>query len=291
MNDIFQLVEVLQFVRDHETLWEIMKLLINAIVMFLCVWLALWAERKLYKKMLAGKNNINLRYVEGFLRFIIIFIGVQTLIMGSPLTQPLGRTLFGGTTVIAAIAGFAAQPVIADMICGLMLSAARPFNIGDRIELDNGMAGIVKDITMRHVVVRGLDTTDIIIPNSRLNGMIITNMSAHPLKRSIKCRFSVAFHTDIDRAIKVISEAIQSSPYTIPGHPGKDGGEHYAPIYLLEFGDSAMLLTTTVYYPPTSPTEVVRSDVNIRVKRALDSHGIEIPYNYVNVVTNMEKET
>ena len=263
-------------------------LVINAGVVFLGIWVALWAERKLYKRIPAGKNSINFRYVEAFVRFIIIFIGVQTLIMGSPITQPLGRTLFGGTTVIAAIAGFAAQPVISDMICGLMLSATRPFNIGDRIELDNGMAGIVKDITVRHVVIRGLDTTDIVIPNSRLNGMVISNMSTQPLKRSIRCKFSVGYNTDIDKAIKTISEAIQASPYTIPGHPGKDGGEHYAPVYFLEFADSSLILTTTVYYPTTSPTEVVRSDVNIRVKRALDSHGIEIPYNYVNVVTHPE---
>lgn len=281
---------IFKFFSDHRTLREIFMLIINAGVVFFGIWLALWAERKLYKKILESKNNINLRYVEAFVRFTIIFIGVQTLIMGSPITQPLGRTLFGGTTVIAAIAGFAAQPVISDMICGLMLSATRPFNIGDRIELDNGMAGIVKDITVRHVVIRGLDTTDIVIPNSRLNGMIVSNMSTQHLKRSIKCKFSVAYSTDIDRAIKVVSEAIQESPYTIPGHPGKDGGEHYAPVYFLEFADSSLILTTTVYYAPTSHTEVVRSDVNIRVKRALDSHGIEIPYNYVNVVMNREME-
>ena len=38
-------------------------------------------------------------------------------------------------------------------------------------------------------------------------------------------------------------------------------------------------------------TEVVKSGINTRVKQALDENGIEIPYNYVNVVVNERKES
>ena len=48
-------------------------------------------------------------------------------------------------------------------------------------------------------------------------------------------------------------------------------------------------MATTVYYTPDSPTEVVKDDVNCRVKRALDANNIEIPYNYVTVTTPPEK--
>ena len=83
--------------------------------------------------------------------------------------------------MIAAVAGFAAQPVIADLICGMMISATKPFDIGDRIELEDGTAGIVKDITLRHVTLQDIDTIVRIIPNSKLNGMKITNMPGHAL--------------------------------------------------------------------------------------------------------------
>ena len=45
-------------------------------------------------------------------------------------------------------------------------------------------------------------------------------------------------------------------------------------------------MATTVYYEPKSATEAVKSDINTRVKAALDAAGIEIPYSYVNVVMN-----
>ena len=275
------------FFESHPMLWETLKLILTAAVTFVVVSLVLRLEKKASKRLIGKRNNINLRFVENIIRFFVIFLAVQWVVMSSSITQSFGRVLFQGTTVIAAIAGFAAQPVIADMICGLMLSATKPFNIGDRIELEDGTSGIVKDITLRHVTLQDIDTVIRIIPNSKLNGMKITNMSYHTRTRSVHMCFHVAYDTDPDRAMAVISGAVADSPYSVPGKPG---GE-YGPVYFIEYAESSLVMATTVYYDSASPTEVVRSDVNTRVKRALEAEGIEIPYNYVNVVMNEPKQT
>ena len=79
----------------------------------------------------------------------------------------------------------------------------------------------------------------------------------------------------------MIGEAIRESPYTIPRN-----GDEYSPVYFLSIPDSGLEMGVTVYYEPSSPTEVVKDDVNSRVKLALEKAGIEIPFNYVNVVMN-----
>jgi small-conductance mechanosensitive channel len=56
----------------------------------------------------------------------------------------------------------------------------------------------------------------------------------------------------------------------------------------MEYAGSYLELATTVYYTASNPTERVRSDVNTRVKKALEAAGIEIPYDYVNVVVRDE---
>lgn len=48
--------------------------------------------------------------------------------------------------------------------------------------------------------------------------------------------------------------------------------------------------TVPLSHEPTSPTEAVKSDVNIRIKKALNACGIEIPYNHVSVVMGQAKE-
>lgn len=280
---------IMDVIRAHPTIWEGVKLIAFAVVACIGVTILLKLEKKAARKWLSKANNINARFVESIVRFVVILLAAQWVIMSSPITSSFGKLLFQGTAIIGAIAGFAAQPVIADLICGLMLSFTKPFDIGDRIELEDGTAGIVKDITLRHVVLQGVDTARIVIPNSKLNGMKIRNMSLGDRTRSIHFRFNVAYDTDIDQAMAVIAGAVRESAYTIPGKPGADGGE-YGPVYFMDYADSALVLATTVYYAPTTPTERVKSDINSRVKRALEDNGIEIPYNYINVVMNDGKK-
>jgi small-conductance mechanosensitive channel len=162
-----------------------------------------------------------------------------------------------------------------------MISATKPFNIGDRIELDDGTAGIVKDITIRHVVLQGIDTLKIIIPNSEINSKRITNLSHQTTTRSIHFRFQVGLSSKISLVKEVIKTAISESPYSVPRT-----GEEYSPVYFMNYTNNGLEMGTTVYYEPTSPTEIVRDDINTRVNRALNTAKIEIPYNYTNVIMN-----
>ena len=148
------------------------------------------------------------------------------------------------------------------------------------LELDGGLKGIVMDITMRHVVLRTIDTVDVIIPNSKINSSTITNMSHNTKIRSVHMRFNVAYGTDMDKAMKVLRDAVIESEYSEPEWKNKD----YGPVYFIAYADSSLVLATTVYYKPTNATEMVMSDINKRVNDAFAREGIEIPYNYVNVV-------
>ena len=282
------MANILEFFRKYPMVGEILKLILFSAIAVVGVQVALRLENKLMKRVTIGKRNINLRFVESIGRFVVIVLAVQWVIMSSSLTQPFGRVLFQGTALVGAIAGLAAQPVIADLICGLMISATRPFNIGDRVELEDGTAGIVKDITLRHVVIETLDTVEVILPNSKLNGMKITNMSYHSSIRSVCLTYNVSYDSDVEQAMGIIARCVRECPYTIPGKPHGEGKSDYAPVYFMALGDSGLALTTTVYFQPTSDTAAVKSDMNTRVKRALDSAGIEIPYNYVNVVMRGE---
>ena len=262
------------------------RLGIYILIALVVCFILLKLEKKLARKWLAKHKGINAIYMERIIRFVIIFIAAMWVIMSSNVTKSFGASLFQGTAVLAAIAGFAAKPVLEDMFCGFMLSSTRPFNIGDRIELDDGTAGIVKDITIRHVVLQGIDTLKIIIPNSQINGKRITNLSHQTTTRSIHFRFQVGLNTKVSQAKDVIRTAISESPFSVPRN-----GEEYSPVYFMSYTPNGMEMGTTVYYEPTSPTEVVRDDIYTRVNRALNAAKIEIPYSYTNVILNPDPST
>ena len=268
-----------RFLRDHPTISTWGSLGLSILVAAIIVFILLKCEKKIASRMIRKFDGINARFTEKLIRFLIIFIATMAVIMGNKITQSFGSSLFQGTAVLAAIAGFAAQPILSNMFCGFMISTTKPFNIGDRIELDDGTAGIVKDITIRHVVLQGIDTLKIVIPNSEINSRRVTNLSKEAGSRSIHFRFIVGLNSNADEAKRIIREAVQESPRSVP----RDG-EDYSPVYFIGFTDNGLEMATTVYYEPTSPTEAVKDDINSRVKRALEAGGIEIPYNYMNVI-------
>ena len=137
------------------------------------------------------------------------------------------------------------------------------------------------DITIRHVVIRTIDTIDVIVPNSKINASLLTNMSPNTHTRSAHLRFNVAYGTDVRKAMNTIRKVIEECEYTIPAWKGK---EEYGPVYFISYADSSLVLATTVYYKPTNSTEFVLSDINMRINDAFEKEGIEIPFNYVNVV-------
>ncbi len=272
-----------RFFKDYPMLGQIISLLASIIVAVVILFFVFRAQKKVVARLAKNKKaSLNTRMIENGFRFLMIFLAVQWIMMSSDLTKNFGQSLFQGTAVLAAIAGFAAQSVLSDILCGLMVSSTEPFDIGNRIPLENGTSGIGTDMTLRHVVLRGLDSQVYVIPNSRMNSQQITNMSWHSDKRSVDFRFHVSYASDPDTARAVIRQAIIDSPLSVPGKPGSGSGE-YADVYFLDFLDTSLLMGTTAYYLPGTSTEAFKTDINTRVKKALEANNIEIPYPYINV--------
>ncbi|MBR2590290.1 MAG: mechanosensitive ion channel [Clostridia bacterium] len=246
--------------------------------------LLIYINRKCFKRLKQKHQNLHLQLLEKLINvFIVIVVSLLAFsAMGG--TRNVWQTLLGGTAVLSAVAAFAAQDVIRDMLAGLMISLYKPFDIGDRIELEDGTAGIVKDMTMRHVVINTIDTIKEVIPNSKLNVMQIKNYSFKADCRSVHFIFPVGYDSDPQQVKRVIAEAISQSEYSVPFRTGENGEKVYSDVYFLSLSESALEMSVTVYYNTTTPTEVVRDDINTRVKQALKDHQIEIPYNYINII-------
>ena len=293
---INKLEEILETVKSIGSWYEslgtagkIIELVLATLVAAVIVMIILRILSHVFKKFLKSKKNIQLRFLVNIIRIAVVVIGVIWVLTSCEATASVGKMLFQGTAIIGAVIGLAAQPIIKDLFCGLMISIGKPFEIGDRIELENGMAGIVMDITMRHVVLRKIDTVDIIIPNSKLNDMGILNMSHGTRIRSVHFNFPIAYTSDVEKAMEVIKNVVIECPYSVEGKPSKDGEMEYGPVYLIGYADSSLTMATTVYYEPTVPTEVIKNDINMRINTAFRENHIEIPYNYLNVVMQENK--
>ena len=279
LNRAFPEIDIRALFDTTTTLGQIIELVIYALIAMVVTTIILLIYGKFAKKKLKDKKNLTVRFTQNIIRTAIILAAVIWVLVSATATTDIGKVLFQGTAIIGAVAGLAAQPVLGDFFSGIAITLNKPFEIGDRIELENGIAGVVKDITPRHVILLGMDSVEIIIPNSKVNALIITDTS-HANLRSVQMKFDVAYGTDIEKAIGIVKTVITESDFTVPGWKNNEYGD----VYFTSFADSSLVLKTTVYFKQSTSIALGMSDINKKVNDAFAEAGIEIPFNYVNVV-------
>ncbi len=256
----------------------ILRPIIIAVVAFGIVAFLLRKNSSLSKRM-------HRRYLLRLVLLAIIFACIFDAFRIMDPSLRINNILLKGSALIVAILGFAAQEAISDIISGLLISIHKPFEIGDRIVVEGQDPGVVEDITLRHTVLRVYDDIRIVVPNSVLNSKVVTNTSYKRTdRRGIHLQYSVAYDTDVHRAMDIIRDCVVESPYTLSV---ENNGiiEDSGPVYFLKFAESALMLDTTIWVTRATSTYVATTDVNLRVNEAFKQNGIEIPYNYLNVVS------
>ena len=265
--------------------WNIVIYILYAAFVIAVIWAALRLNRYAFKKLRERQNGIHLAFFEKT-NSLVIVVGIIVLAVSAFIgIRSVWQTMLGGTAIFSAVIAFAAQDTIKDILAGLVISVHKPFEINDRILLDNGTAGIVECITMRHVVLRGIDDIKYVIPNSRINAQQLTNFSSSDGLRSARFEFHVGYGSDMDKVKSIVSETVGNCAYTSPGVL-RDGELCYSPSYFTRFDKSSLVVEVVAFFEPRYPTEVVIDEINSSVRRALIENGIEIPYEYINVVSN-----
>ncbi|WP_155828004.1 mechanosensitive ion channel family protein [Butyrivibrio sp. VCB2006] len=246
------------------------------------VFLLLKLNKRIFKRIEKKKgSSITVQFLQKAISLAIIVVWGVIPLGGKKLAQ----SLLGSTAVVAAVVGLAANDVIKNMFAGLEISIYKPFDVGSRIMFEDGTAGIVEKLTLRHVVLKLVDTTRLIVPNSKANTAVIINYSyEEQVPRSIEMHFPISYDSDIDKAKEVIRTTIASCELTLNEDKYKENDPKTRSVYFLELRDSSLIMGATVYYGHGVRTELVRDEVNTKVFKALAENGIEIPYNYMNVV-------
>ncbi len=273
-----------KLINDLSAPWNVFSWIAVTVVSCFIIWGTAKLIRLIFRGIGKKKKGLHLAFFENVAVGAAVIALVIVIISSFSGAGAVWQSLLGGTAIVSAVLAFAAQDVIKDILAGLMISLHRPFDIGDRIVLDDGTAGIVENITLRHVVIRTTHSFRAVIPNSKINAMRLMNYSYERRDRAVDMRFAVGYDSDMDLVKKTIRDAVGESPYSYPGYKDPQGKLDYAPVLFREFADSALIMTVAVYYKRGNPTELVVDDINTRVREALISAGIEIPYNYINVV-------
>lgn len=180
----------------------------------------------------------------------------------------------------AGIGGLAislgAQNLIRDYLAGLLILFENQFRVGDVIQINGEISGVVEQLSLRTVSLRSLDGTLHVISNGQIN--TISNMTKSFSRYVIDVQ--VAYKENVDQVMKILQEVgdeLAQDPYF-----GPLIAEKPEVLGVDDFASSGVVIKTMVTTQPLRQWEVGR-EFRRRIKNRFDERGIEIPFPHLSL--------
>ncbi|MGE4325170.1 MAG: mechanosensitive ion channel family protein [Pseudodonghicola sp.] len=225
-------------------------------------WVSGMARRRINKTPQIDPTLGN--FVASTIKWIILAI-VLVAIMGIFGIEATSLVAILGAASLAV--GLALQGTLSDLAAGVMLVIFRPYKLGQFVNI-GGTSGTVKDLTLFTTELATGDNVQIIIPNGKAWGTVITNFSANPTRR-VDLTFGIDYGDDINRAMEIILETARAD--------GRVLSDPEPWVRVTNLGDSSVDITTRLWCSAADYWDLKFALLK-GVKEAFDKGGISIPY-------------
>jgi small-conductance mechanosensitive channel len=111
----------------------------------------------------ARRVQTQTRVLVQTLSFFIILFGISAILMTFPNARQFGTSLLASAGLAGLAVGFAAKPVLGNLIAGLQIAITQPFSLDDVVIVE-GEWGRIEEITGTYVVIRIWDDRRLIVP-------------------------------------------------------------------------------------------------------------------------------
>ncbi len=141
----------------------------------------------------------------------VIYIGTGLVVLNSVLSVPIAGVL-ATSGVIAIVLGLALQNTLSDVFAGIAVRIDAPFNVGDRIQIDNAIEGVVGQADWRSIRIY-TDNDDVaVLPNSLIAKAQIVNRSSPTKRRAASVELFCSAFAPPERVIEKLLEATLLCP-------------------------------------------------------------------------------
>ena len=182
-------------------------------------------------------------------------------------------TSFAALIGVAGLAiGLALQGTLSNFSSGIMLLLFRPFKIGDFVSA-GGVTGTIVEINLFSTLFDASDNRRIIVPNGKIYGSIIENITFHDTRR-----LEIEVGTDYSADIRYTREVLLNAVKSLDGVLAEP-----APAAILKGLGGSSIDWSVRAWTKTSEFGSVREAATESVKNALDKAGISIPFPQMDV--------
>ena len=248
---------------------SLLSILQGALSSGLVLVLALWVSAALERKVLRDAvTDLSLRKVAvNAIRAALLSIGFLFALSaaGVDLTA---LSVLGGAVGVGL--GFGLQKLAANYVSGFVILAERSLRIGDTIKVD-GFEGVVADIKTRYTLIRAGDGRACVVPNEKLISERVENLSIADPRVLVATDVAVGYDSNAEQVLALLVDAAMRTQRVLADPPPS--------ARLVSFGADGLEFRLFFWIDDPQNGQInVKSDVNLKILRALRDAGIDIPY-------------
>lgn len=256
------------------------------LAVFIAAELILTQMISLIFRLISRRNKgVHLRYAKSAINVTIIVVGVYSLAQQFDFTKDISKVLLQSGSLIVAIATFAAQQALGNIISGFSLSMSKPYEVEDKIKVVQGGSiiaeGIVQDITIRHTIIRQFNGESCIVPNSVMDASVITNTN-YTENIGNFMEIEIGYSADIDKAMDIMQKICINHELTLNTESNK--------VFIKGYTQNGMILKTTVWTKNLDDSFRACSDIRAVLVKEFQKNNIEIPYHTVTMCSGQETD-
>ncbi len=252
------------------------KILLAFLVFVVMQSLTGWFKKRLNDRML--KNN---KIDHGAREAMVTLSGYVGFSVALVVALSIAGVAFSNLAIIAGALsvgiGFGLQNIVNNFISGLILLFERPIKTGDWVIVGD-VEGYVKKISIRATIIQTFDNADVVVPNAEFISSRVTNWMYSNKRGRIKILVSVAYGTDANVMIELLTSAANLHEEVI-----QEDSSLPIRVLFMEFGDSALKYELRCFIKNIDSRLIVISELNQIVNKKLDEAKIKIPYPQTDV--------
>lgn len=223
-----------------------------------------WALRRALKlkHIDEGRRFLIVRLMRTLIYVITFFIVIEVL--GFNLT-----VIWAGSAALLVGVGIGLQGFFNDVISGFVVLFEGGVRVGDELEIDGDLVK-VKGIALRATRVETVDGDLVVMPNSKIAGNSVMNLSQGLTSTRISVSVGVAYGSDVELVRQLLLEAMTAQPQIVKSPSPQ--------VIFSEFGDSALNFEVRGWVLSPWDRMIIKSDIRFRIDDVFRTNKIKIPF-------------
>lgn len=199
---------------------------------------------------------------------LLLFIGIVVIVIRFIYGQELAGFAIG-STVVAAIIGFALQDLLGNIIAGISLEIGKPFRTGDWLTIENLRAEVI-EVNWRSTRLRTTDDIYIDLPNRMIVSTKIVNLTFPTRQHALRLQVGFDYSTPPNAVKDCLARAASAADGVLSSPPPK--------VYLKDFGESAISYEIKFWIVDESQYTSICDSIRTNIWYGAQRAGLNIPF-------------